>query len=127
MTTEIIFPGSLPGNNGEDGLLRMHHKRKTELRNQYFYHIRTITRNRHPGKVRFELIRHSTGPPMDYDNLVSTGKIPTDALKLAGVIIDDKPAVIVERDYSQTKALNQKSQMTVIRIIDYEETEPTAI
>jgi len=118
MTTELIFPGFVPGNNGKEGLLRMSHKAKTRLRNQYFYQVRSSTRNRHTGPVRFELIRHSTGPPMDYDNLVSTGKLPTDAIVLAGVIPDDAPNVIVERDYQQTRALNQKAQMTVIRIID---------
>lgn len=118
MTTEITFPGVVPGNNGPDGLIRMKPKVKIRLRNSYVYHIRSMTRNRHPGTVRLELIRHSIGPPMDYDNLVSTGKTILDALKRAQVIIDDKPAVIVERDYSQTKALNQKSQMTVVRIID---------
>lgn len=118
MITELIFPGSLPGNNGKGGLLRMHHRQKTRLRNEYFYQVRSLTTNRHTGPVRLELVRHSTGPTMDYDNLVSTAKTVLDAIVLAGVIPNDSPSIIVERNYSQTKAINQKSQMTVIRIID---------
>lgn len=118
MKTEIIFPGTVPGNNGKGGLLRMPHKTKTKLKNSYIYQVRSITRNRHTGPVRFELIRHSTGPPMDYDNLVSTGKLLTDAIVLAGVIPDDNRFIIVEREYSQTKAINAESQYTLVRIID---------
>ena len=118
MTTELIFPGVVPGNNGPDGLLRMSVKQKGRLKKSYFYHIRSLTRHRHIGKVKFELVRHSIGPPMDFDNLVSTGKLIADQLKATGVILDDKPAIIVEREYTQTKAMNQQSQFTLIRIVD---------
>jgi hypothetical protein len=118
MTTEIIFPGRVPGMNGPDGIIRMRHRDRKALKNGYYYQIRSATTNQHPGKVRLELVRHSIGTPMDYDNLVSTGKLIMDCMKLARVIIDDKPAIIAERDYSQTKAINQASQFTLIRIID---------
>lgn len=118
MVTEIVFPGNVPGNNGRDGIIRMKRKVKTNLKNNYFYQVRSSTRNQHKGPVRMELIRHSTGKPMDYDNLVSTGKLIIDAIVKAGVLPDDNDMVIADRVYTQTKALNQRSQMTVIRIID---------
>ena len=118
MITEIVFPGWVPGMNGKDGLIRMHHTKKTALRNAYFYEIRSTTTNQHKGPVRLELVRHSIGREMDYDGLVSTGKLLIDALVNAKVLPDDNPGIIAQREYTQTKAINQKSQMTVIRIID---------
>lgn len=118
MITEIIFPGHVPGNNGRSGLLRMHWTKRQQLKERYAWQVAAANPGRHTGPVRLELIRHSTGPDMDYDNLVSTGKLLTDCLVKRGVIPDDKPAVIVERDYRQTRAKNSDCQMTVIRIID---------
>lgn len=55
---------------------------------------------------------------MDWDNLVSTGKIPVDSLVIAGVITDDKPIIIQSREYEQVKAASKKEQKTVILIED---------
>lgn len=118
MVTEIIFPGVLPGNNGKDGLIRIRGRARTALKNACFWQIRSSTTNQHKGPVRLELVRHSIGGLMDRDNLVSTGKIPIDALVKAKVIPDDNPTIITESDYSQTRAKNQATQFTVIRIID---------
>jgi len=116
--TEIIFPGRLPGNNGDDGLLRMNHFQYTALRNKLQYVVMAHRPRQHKGPVRLELIRHSTGVPMDDENLSSTGKIPIDAIVRAGVLPDDNPAIITERDYTQTKALSKDAQFTLIRITD---------
>ncbi len=70
------------------------------------------------GPVKFELIRYHCRQELDFDNLVSTGKIPTDCLVLAGVIIDDKPAIIQEREYRQVKVKRLEDQKTVILIED---------
>ncbi|PRY40820.1 hypothetical protein CLV58_1063 [Spirosoma oryzae] len=109
-------------NNGRDGLLRMHWRKRNKLRDYYQLLFRTQTTNRHTGQVRIELVRHSTGQPADYDGLVSSGKLPFDAMKRAGIIVDDSPDYIGQPSYSQTKAINHKSQMTVIRIIDVDPT-----
>ncbi|MDQ6481608.1 hypothetical protein [Dyadobacter sp. LHD-138] len=77
-----------------------------------------MTKNRHPGPVRLELIRYHAGQQLDYDNLVATGKITIDSIVLAGVILDDKPAIIKERDYSQVKVKSKLDQKTVIIIAD---------
>ena len=126
LKTEIIFPGSLPGNNHggsytKKGIVGMHWRTYGKLKKQFTLIAMSCSRNRHSGPVRLELIRHSTGSQMDRDNLISTGKLLIDAIVAAGIIQDDKPAIIVESDYSQTKAINAKSQMTVIRILDIED------
>lgn len=118
MTTEITFPGFLPGNNGAKGLLRMGWRKRNKLRDTYVWWVRSKTKNRHPGPVRIRLVRYSVGIQMDWDNLVSTGKIPIDSLVLAGVIVDDKPVIIQIREYEQVKAASKKEQKTVILIED---------
>lgn len=117
MITELVYEGNVPGNNGKNGLIRMKTKAKLELKKRFFWTTREQTRNRHLGAVRLELIRHGL-QVMDYDNLVSTGKLLIDAIVKTGVLSDDNPDVIKERDYSQTHALNAKSQRTIIRITD---------
>lgn len=118
MTTELIFPGILPGNNGKFGLLRMHWRKRNQLRDTYVWRVKSMTKNRHLGPVRLELIRYHVGQQLDYDNLVATGKIVIDSIVLAGVILDDKTAVIKERDYSQVKVKSKLDQKTVIIIDD---------
>jgi hypothetical protein len=111
----------VPGNNGAGGLLRMHWAAKAKLMVAYRYLARVAIRAqhaRHAGPVRLELIRYSTGSAMDYDNLVSTGKLLIDALVLEKLIPDDKPAIIAQRAYTQERAASKEAQRTVIRITD---------
>lgn len=117
MTTELTFPGNLPGNNGPKGILRMHWAKKRKFIQRLFYLVKSMTKNKHAGPVGFKLIRYSTGRLMDMDNLVSTGKFPTDTIVMAGVIIDDKPEIIQKREYEQIKC-KKGEQRTVIIITD---------
>lgn len=115
---EITFCCVVPGNNGPNGLMRAHWTERGRLIGQYEWII-TAARLRHmPGPVRLELIRYSTGPQMDYDNLVSTGKLLIDALVRCRVLEDDKPTVIAERVYTQERAASKDAQRTVIRLTD---------
>lgn len=117
MTTEITLLGKVPGMNGKGGLIRMHWTKKKKLKELYTWLVRQATKNVHPGKVSIELVRYSSGAPMDYDNLVSTGKLIFDSIVSAGVIPDDKDSVIVERKYRQEKC-KILEQRTVITITD---------
>ncbi len=117
-STEIVFQGRVVGNNGKGGLLRMHWMAKTKLLNQYQWAVSAGAGfKKHRGPVKLELTRHSSGVEMDYDNLVSTGKLLIDAIVKAGVLPDDNQAVIAERSYRQVKA-KKDAQRTVIRITD---------
>lgn len=119
LKTELTFPGVLPGNNGSKGLLRMHWTARNKLRDQFTWLVRTLTKNRHAGKIKLQLIRYHAGMSMDYDNLVSTGKLPIDSIVLSKVIIDDKESIIAQRDYRQVKVKTKSEQKTVIIIEDY--------
>lgn len=63
-----------------------------------------------PVEIKYE--RYSTGRPMDYDNLVASGKFWLDALKKCGVIVDDDIKTIGKPDYESW----QGEPKTVIRI-----------
>lgn len=118
MTTEITFQGKVAGNNGPGGLLRLHWTKKKALSERYQWQVKAQAAGVcHAGPVRLELIRYSSGNNMDYDNLVSTGKVLTDSIVKCAVLPDDNPAVIVERQYTQEKC-PVKNQRTVVRIID---------
>ena len=112
---EITFPGKVPGLNGAGGLLRMHWRKKLDLQNSYSRQVWALQLRRCSGPVRLELIRYSTGRPMDYDNLVSTGKLLIDALVRCQLIADDNPQVILERSYTQVRC-KPDEQRTVIRL-----------
>ena len=118
ITTEIVFSGYVPGNNGPKGLLRMHYRKRIALRDAYQIHIRSQTRHRHPGPVAMVLTRYGIGREMDFDNLVSTGKVLTDAFVLAGVIFDDNPAIITQRTYRFVRVRTAAEQKTVVCFTD---------
>lgn len=117
MCHEITFTGKVPGNNGSGGLLRLHWSRRQKLLYDYEWVVAAHRLAPIAGPVRLELERHSIGTPMDYDNLVSTGKLLVDALVRCKVLPDDTPAVIAERHYSQVRAAGKGNQKTVIRLI----------
>ena len=112
---EITFPGKVPGLNGAGGLLRMHWRKKKQLAAAYELRLLQYRRMRFTGPVRLELVRYSIGRDMDYDNLVSTGKLLTDAIVKVGILPDDNPQVIPERVYTQARC-RPDEQRTVIRL-----------
>lgn len=116
--TTITFLGNLVGNNGRGGLLRMHWAAKLALIKNYMWAVRASSPAKHGGRVRLELVRHSLGVAMDFDNLVSTGKVAVDAIVRCGVIVDDNPEVIVERVYRCEKIKKGDTPRTVITITD---------
>lgn len=76
MSQEIMFSGSLPGNNGNGGLLRMHWRKRGKLLESLIIRVKCHGLRPMSGPVRLELVRYSIGRAMDYDGLVSTGKLP---------------------------------------------------
>lgn len=116
-TQEIAFNCIVPGNNGPNGLIRAHWTERGRLIGIYEWVITAARLQSMTGPVRLELTRYSIGPQMDYDNLVSTGKLLIDALVRCQILEDDKPAVIAERDYKQVRAAGKGYQRTIIRLI----------
>ena len=124
----LTFPGRVVGNNGKGGLLRMHWAAKKKLTTRFIWQVLAQAGGRRfTGPVRLELVRYSIGSPMDYDNLVSTGKLLTDAIVRAGVLPDDTPAVIAEREYRQERAAGKDGQKTVVVLSGINSTIPCLI
>jgi hypothetical protein len=102
--------------NGAGGLLRMHWSKRKALGGLFGWKVRAAQLRPMLGPVKMELIRYSTGPNMDYDNLVSTGKLILDAIVRNGILPDDNPHIITERTYTQTRVATAAEQRTVIRL-----------
>lgn len=120
MKTILTIPIKVPSNNGKAGLLRMHHTKKTQLRNVLTLLFRQQARGAvHTGKVKVHICHYYRGAPLkDYGNLVSTEKIPMDAVKLAGIIIDDSTDIIGIPTFSQVRVKEKNQVRTVITIED---------
>lgn len=114
---EITFNSLVPGNNGPNGLLRMGWRKRQRLAAEYEWVVAAARLVPMTGPVRLELVRYTIGGQLDFDNLVSTGKLPIDAIVRCGILPDDNPAVIAERDYRQERAEGKGYQRTVIRLI----------
>lgn len=114
---EIVFNEVVPGNNGPTGLLRMGWRKRQRLAGQYEWVVAAARLAPMHGPVRLELVRHTIGGQLDFDNLVSTGKLPIDAIVRCGILSDDNPTIIAERSYTQQRAASKAEQRTVIRLI----------
>jgi hypothetical protein len=119
MKTTLVIPFKVPSNNGTKGLLRMHYRQKTHLRNVMTLLFKQQTKNKHLGKVKVHFCHYHRGSAIkDYGNLVSTEKIPMDAVKDAGIIVDDSMAVIGQPTFEQVRVTDAKHVKTVITIED---------
>ena len=118
MTTTLIIPEKVPSNNGKNGLLRTHWAKRRKLVETWAWLFRAQTTNRHAGQVEIQIIHYHIGRAIqDYDNLVSTLKLPLDALVKAGIIADDKMSVIGVPTIEQVRVKDKKEVKTVITII----------
>lgn len=119
MTTILQIPGRVPSNNGKDGLLRMHYRQKAELKGIWTMLFRSQARGKkHEGPVLITITRYCVKALEDFDNLVSTMKIPMDAVKAAGIIVDDKMRVIGQPEFRQVLVGNKLQEKYVIEITD---------
>lgn len=122
MTTILTIPSKVPSNNGKNGLLRMHWSKRGKLRDTWTWLFLAQTHNRHKGRVTVRFIHYYTGAPIsDADNLSSTSKIPLDAMKKAGIILDDKMTIIGVPTFLQVRVKSKDQEKTVIEITDVED------
>lgn len=119
MQSDIItltIPYLAPGLNGSKGLMRMHHQAYRRLRDKWVWLIRSEAPRAGYSKCRIRITRYAQGPFMDPDNLVSTAKLPLDALRRAGVITDDDPLSVVSLEVRQERVRKIVDRRTVIEI-----------
>lgn len=103
MKVELIIPEKVDGLNGSKGLIRGNKFGRKSKKKTYSWLFLAQTPVKFKGKVKVRIIRSYKGTPMDFDNLVSTSKIPLDALVMAGIIEDDSMKIIGQPDYKQCK------------------------
>ena len=85
-----------PGLNSRNGLMRMHHRAYTALRNKWQVLVRSQVGV--PALVADRVhvtITRRTRRKMDVDNLYASAKIPLDAIRKVGLIRDDDPDTVV--------------------------------
>ena len=87
-----------PGLNSRNGLMRMHHRTYSRLRDRWQLLIMEQVADRKPvaDRVRITITRRTRSTtPMDTDNLYSSAKVPLDALRKVKLIRDDDPGTVV--------------------------------
>lgn len=119
MLTKIIIDGIVHGLNGKHGLIREHYHTAKRKKEKYTLLIKSQTKNKHAGRVTIEYIGYKSRF-MDWDNFAASFKHIGDSLVNAGVIVDDKPEIIVEFTPIQRKA-KLKDQRVEIIIKDFKE------
>ena len=103
MKVELIIPEKVDGMNGKNGLIRGNKFSRKSKKTTYSWLFLAQTPVKFKGEVNIKITRSYKGTPMDFDNLVSTSKIPLDALVMAGIIEDDSMKIIGQPDYKQFK------------------------
>mgnify|MGYP001044957491 CR=1 FL=1 len=112
----ITIPALAPGLHGGNGLMRMHFRKYKRLRDTWTLLVRSEARGARFDKCAIRITRYNTGYGMDPDNLVSTAKVPLDALRHAGVIRDDDPLSVVSLEVRQEQVRRVADRRTVIEI-----------
>lgn len=114
ITTVILKNSDVPSMNI---LLRMHWTKRAKMLEQIQWKIRSQTVSRHPGKVRIVFHRFAV-KLMDWDNYAGAFKFIGDALHGNKIIVDDKPAIVVEFIPKQTQVDTLKQQKILLTIED---------
>ncbi|KAA9357264.1 hypothetical protein [Larkinella humicola] len=114
MITIITIPQALPSLNA---IRKMHKGDYKKLRDMLQQYARMTTRYRHPGRITIEYYRYSPGV-LDFDNLAGSGKILLDACRFAGLIIDDRPGILLRPHYENIKIKRGEQPQSVLKIID---------
>lgn len=79
--------------------------------------VKQQTRNRHSGEVIVTFHRKAC-KLMDWDNFSGSFKLVGDSLVKSGVVVDDKPEVIVEFIPRQTRVKKKVDEVVFITIED---------
>ena len=113
MRTVITIKGIVPGLNGKHGLIREHFRNAKKRKNLYTILCREQNPNKHPGKVIIHYIGYKS-ILMDWDNFSASFKHIGDALTDLGVIVDDKPSIVVQFLPEQIKCKRIEQRVEII-------------
>lgn len=111
---KITLIGVIRGLNGSGGLMQQHWSKARKEKERFVERIKALNPPKFTGQVRITYTRYCNRY-MDWDNMVSTGKFPFDALVKCGVLVDDSPKYVVVLIPKQIISKN-KDQRSVILI-----------
>ena len=114
---EMFIPMLAPGLNGGKGLIRMHFHAYGKVKEAWIWAIKEQTRVKASVPCEIHVERRYATHAMDLDNLYSTLKVPLDALRAAGVLIDDDPNCVENVSIKQVKVKTRKEEGTFISIV----------
>jgi hypothetical protein len=118
---KITLPFTMPGLNGDDGLMRQHwseiEKTKTIIK---AYLMKECPNTKFSGKVSITYTRYAF-QLMDWDNHCASFKHIGDCLVDFGILVDDKPDVIINFIPKQVKVKRSEQFYTTILIEKYED------
>ncbi len=113
----IEIPRLAPGLNGPKGLMRMHfNDYANEKKSWCWWFKKAALGVVAPVPCIVEFHRYYGKQPMDIDNAYSTCKIPLDAMRSNGILVEDNPNHVVAISLHQIKVATLKEEKTVIVI-----------
>lgn len=102
---------------GLNGILKLNRYAKIDIIRNFRWIIKSQTKNRHLSTVRITFTRYACSL-QDWDNFAGGFKYVGDALVREMVIVDDKPAVVLEFLPKQVKVKTKAEERTMILIED---------
>jgi Holliday junction resolvase RusA-like endonuclease len=119
---DLTIPRLAPSLNGSGGLIRMHHQAYKRLRDQWSLEILAEALRHHRGRGKLErfscqITRFYCPHPLDLDNLYAAAKVPLDALRHAGLIVEDNPEALVSLTCNQERVATKKEVRTEIILV----------
>ena len=109
----FFIPELPPGLNGDKGLIRMHFHAYRKVKDKWQWMLREAVGTQkapHPCKITME--RYYATQPLDPDNAFASCKIPFDAMRAIGFLVDDNTACVASLSVPQFKVKTKKEQGT---------------
>lgn len=123
---EFSIPMLAPSLNGSKGLMRMHWAAYRKVRDLWTTSIITVRYQpfadapmmpQYPvEECEVEITRYYATQPLDLDNLYAAAKVPLDAMRKAGVLVEDDPSVVTSLNCRQFKVPKKDQQKTKITL-----------
>lgn len=114
--TIIYLPYLTAGLNGKDGLIRQHFHAAKKVKDKILFDILSQKpEKRKMAKCQILYVRYCKRYS-DWDNAYASFKHIGDALKKAGIILDDSPNCVAELICRQRKGKEQRTEIYITEI-----------
>jgi hypothetical protein len=116
---DIVVPRLAPSLNGKGGLIRMHFQEYRRVRDTWKLEIlHSALRPQRPlDRFSCTITRFYCPHPLDLDNLYAAAKIPLDALRHSGLIVEDNTEALISLTCNQERVATKKEVRTEIILV----------